>query len=886
MSEASKTLSDDNAVVVTCDTREFSDATVVHRKWENIPLEDSAAFISYLDGLARSIVDPSGCPEGTYKILRNVYVNDDGEREIHQYLAKDLRTTGDYGDPAGGNPTGWRIFNGAAFHSGSALVILELRDVDPLNTRDIAEAMPVSPDSFTNSIWTITDGLLDGTWNNRRTYYSFEESGVGNVKWVLSRHNNDDFWLAYLTAPSSPTFSFYKLNATDTSKEDFLQNYYFDPDLNWYYRAGDSGNYTKLNGETADGVLPDTATNLVTETPNRVNRISSDYSDERDDWFITALISYTQNDDLYVSYHAESGTLVSELTLNGVLEAEKDSTLKRIFFDAFGNYYEEDPDSLGDCLKLNGDSGFGASGDLLESVVPVEDGVDAGLFTRMDDVDGKVSFGRFGGCYWSTSSAEWRLQTTWGESTNPAANTYPPRTGWADVSGHTIALSHSQPIISDVGAVGTVIPLDAVRVIDGATGRKVEVSPAYNARTNDWSLRIRTRYRQDESYDGGSGGAPMVEFGEPLDVVRIVEDVTSPDLPNGGNPDIGDYQTVVLQDLSDSDLTLTGRSIEITHYGNFDVTDGMYHYRKTEFERNAPLTEELVVTVTGAAEVFYHDRVTLKLSDLSVGPTIIAGDFYSFYSSKIYDYDEDGHEILSVSGASPNIFAVVDTPYKTDDPTVSGFPYFATPVTALEQFNILEAAQTADTSKTKLLGVFDHLHLAAGDEILIAGTTNYNGVKTVVELAPGYVIVEVAYVSDQSGTATVQADGWFYSGRKITIDRERKTYDIDVDIDATPPVVVEHSSDTWRTLTSDRFRKYFVRYPTQADLLAANITTIPEPASELGSSVREAVVTLGRYLFAVERVIETASARKIEIMDIPMINFIQKRETETWTTTP
>ena len=46
---AKRELTDARAVVVTIDQREYSDAIVVRRKWENIPLEESQQYIEYLE---------------------------------------------------------------------------------------------------------------------------------------------------------------------------------------------------------------------------------------------------------------------------------------------------------------------------------------------------------------------------------------------------------------------------------------------------------------------------------------------------------------------------------------------------------------------------------------------------------------------------------------------------------------------------------------------------------------------------------------------------------------------------------------------------------------------------------------------------------------------
>lgn len=284
--QAARDLAGSRAIVAAVEHREFSGTVVALRYWENVPEDRVRPYLAYLDTL-RSVANPEGLPPGTYRILRNTYANEQGERQLRQYLAKDLVVSAPYSEAE----THWRVANVSAYHSGSSRLVLELRDVDPEYARELAQELPVSPETLTNAVYTMTDGLVEGTWYNRSAVAEYDEAGVGVVRWFLSLHNNDDFWVSYYPSSSVSAIAFYKIGAVDTSKEDFLDNYYFAPDLHWYYSA-DGAAYTRLDGEDASGSLPADAANLRTAVEGRQVRVGPSYSDERGDWFLSADIQF------------------------------------------------------------------------------------------------------------------------------------------------------------------------------------------------------------------------------------------------------------------------------------------------------------------------------------------------------------------------------------------------------------------------------------------------------------------------------------------------------------------------------------------------------------------------------------------------------------------
>ena len=334
--DAKRELTEDRAVVVSIDQREFTDAIIVHRKWENVPKEAATGYIEYLDSETRSIVDPTGVPTGTYKVLRNTYVvSDEGEGEIHQYLAVNLHTTAPYA----ALDTQWRLFQGIDYHSGSSKLVLEMPDFDPAFVREVSEALPLTPNKFTNGIYTLSDGLIEGTWYNRMAVYSIDERGVGILRWYLSRYFNQDLYFPYQASTTEKAADFHKIHMPPDTVQTFFEQYYFDTDA--VYVSTDGGtNYISKNGVTESGVVPATADRLDTVVSGRIVQLTENPNEETDEITLLARITWaTDGDESGFIYRPNRNTVVTDVELHNVTEVRRDDFLRYTYIDSSGNWY-------------------------------------------------------------------------------------------------------------------------------------------------------------------------------------------------------------------------------------------------------------------------------------------------------------------------------------------------------------------------------------------------------------------------------------------------------------------------------------------------------------------------------------------------------------------
>jgi hypothetical protein len=264
--DAQRELTEDHAVVLSVEQREFTDTIMVRRRWENVPLEKSQEYIEYLDNQPRTIVNPDGVPAGTYRVLRNVYVSDEGQREIHQFLAKDLRTAA----PITEGNSKWRWKGGKAWQSSAENVILELSYVDPLELHDMVKENTLA--DYSNAIFTANDGVLPGKWFNVRFVYEInEEEGWATIYWFLSLHYNKDYIFTFLADPETREAHFFKTHMLTETIQTFQDTYYFDLLGNFYISTDEGLNYTNKNGtDTAPTTMAGLDANLLgTSVPRR-----------------------------------------------------------------------------------------------------------------------------------------------------------------------------------------------------------------------------------------------------------------------------------------------------------------------------------------------------------------------------------------------------------------------------------------------------------------------------------------------------------------------------------------------------------------------------------------------------------------------------------------
>lgn len=287
----------------------------------------------------REILDGTYRSSGIFSIKRRKEGSrnpDDVRHHIIQIIRRKYISENDF-SKAG---TKWEVMNGREYRSGSGRPILRLRNLDPSVARSIASGISSSQTTYTNEIHTVTDGLLSGTWYSLYADYSIEDDGSGTVLWFLSLHNNDDFFTSAYIDYDTSEIQFFKVNATSSSKEDLLDNYYFTPDLDWYYREGDSGNATKKNGNDADIALPANANNLRTAVDGRVVRLEPRYSEDRDDWFIQARVVFFTNNRYGVSVYRGS-YYEGRIEVSCILPTKQESIdiQAKSYFDSIGNWY-------------------------------------------------------------------------------------------------------------------------------------------------------------------------------------------------------------------------------------------------------------------------------------------------------------------------------------------------------------------------------------------------------------------------------------------------------------------------------------------------------------------------------------------------------------------
>lgn len=303
----------------------------VPERYEIQSIEEPYVDHEILDGMYRS--------SGIFSIKRRKEGSrspDDVRHHVIQIIRRKYIAASDYTKVG----TNWEIMNGREYRSGSKRPILRLRNLDPSVARSIASDISSSQTTYTNEIHTVTDGLLEGTWYSLHADYNIEDDGSGTVLWFLSLHNNDDFYTSVYVDYDASEIQFFKVNATSSSKEDLLDNYYFTPGLDWYYREGDAGNATKKNGEDVDVALPANANNLRTAVDGRVVRIDPRYSEDRDDWFIQVrIVFFTTARYGFSVYRSSKHEVRTEVSC--ILPTKQDSVdlQAQSYFDSIGNWY-------------------------------------------------------------------------------------------------------------------------------------------------------------------------------------------------------------------------------------------------------------------------------------------------------------------------------------------------------------------------------------------------------------------------------------------------------------------------------------------------------------------------------------------------------------------
>jgi len=163
--------------------------------------------------------------------------------------------------------TKWRVKAGTNYQSGSKNVVLEILYCDPKYIQEMAEENGEA--TYTDSIYTINAGVLEGKWFTVRQIPVIDEkTGFGTITWFLSQHFNTDLIFSYRASPTELVADFFKLHMLPTSIATFEAQYYFDASGNFYVSSNGT-TYTNKNGTAATGSLPADADLLGTVVNGR-----------------------------------------------------------------------------------------------------------------------------------------------------------------------------------------------------------------------------------------------------------------------------------------------------------------------------------------------------------------------------------------------------------------------------------------------------------------------------------------------------------------------------------------------------------------------------------------------------------------------------------------
>ena len=483
--------------------------------------------------------------------------------------------------------TQWRIRNGEAYHSGATSVVLELTNVDPSTARTLSDSLPTIASTFTNEIYTLTDGLLEGTWYNRHSTYEIEEDGSATILWMQSIHNNDDFWVGHKAGLHASSMDFYKVGATESSKADFLANYYFDPDLNFYYREASSGPYTKKNGVTGSGAMPSSAVPLDTALEGRTSRIRSSYDSTKDEWFIEATIHWGLEDTRF----AMASRFASKLTPIASITYDSGYGITRATMNTLEGYYS----SIDSGVTRNIDFSKNEDGTYDYEAVEVT-------------VAGFVMEYKLG-----ATMVYMGHKMTMPPTTDAARyNTYP------DGTYHLLGKSGSWPT--------------ATTSID--TSINIQALARYNEQDDTWSWNIPVTEPESNSFEG-TGGNALINYGYPEKEDRFLGWHENNAAPNGLDL-VGDHIAVTVT-IGATPTELTGRQVSVRSVRGERFLNKKISYAVYETIFTAPIEEEDEWFFVGAAAGFDRNkRVLLSGSSKGIG-TSAAGDAsygaYGFASS-------------------------------------------------------------------------------------------------------------------------------------------------------------------------------------------------------------------------------------------------------------
>ena len=264
---AKRILQDSEARVASSAEGIYDDDLVV-LFWQNIEAHYIDECIRYLnDSSVRALTGPTTFYDTTFNddlYHLHAYYNESDQR-IYRVLMKSAATTSSITQSG----TKWRLQSGETYQAGTSNLVLVMYNVDP----DYIVALETESLSTTyeGTIYLLGGTQLTGTWHSIARESDFNsDTGLYDLRWYVSRYEAKEYMFVSKRNSFQEEVQFYRYRMTETSIDDFENNYYFDTStLGDYYYSADGSNYTKKNNASATGTLPSTAKNILTSIAGR-----------------------------------------------------------------------------------------------------------------------------------------------------------------------------------------------------------------------------------------------------------------------------------------------------------------------------------------------------------------------------------------------------------------------------------------------------------------------------------------------------------------------------------------------------------------------------------------------------------------------------------------
>jgi hypothetical protein len=378
--------------------------------------------------------------------------------------------------------TKWKLLSGETYQSGTSTIVLSMSNVDPAYALAIeSEALA---ESYTDEIYLITDVQLEGTWYSiKRDVQVSSETGLYEVRWVLSRYDSEETGFTYNTGNDETIIQIIKRDCSEDEKDRFFDDYRFDPSGDWYEEDPASPDtYIAKNGEAGTGAIPATAKTLSTSDPGRQARVQVALDEARRSWNIDAYVSFTAEDLRYSSRN--NAQFIVSMTPRLTMKQDYGFGLSKSAMDLVADYYN------------TGETGTERKIQITRNQANTYDYIATEMITAGFQTSMKIGPTKF------YSGYHYNLKPT----TND-----PPK--------------------SD----------EVLLAIDPKN--EVSAQVFYNKEDDTWNWFIVEKLPKDEQLTGGT--LPLAEFGEPLKIMRVWEYTgqTSIDHLGSGYSDVGYYNS-------------------------------------------------------------------------------------------------------------------------------------------------------------------------------------------------------------------------------------------------------------------------------------------------------------------------------------------------------